>query len=161
MNVTLPSTYSDYICGLCGNFNQIRGDDFRGPSGTVARDASTLARSWQVGQTTSSCEATLVPYECDPGEEAEYASEQYCGGLFSSTGPFAECLSVLGAESYFRDCVVGMCSSNGDPAVLCETFRAYADICQEAGVPIPIWSNSTFCRMLLFCFPLKFIHLLS
>nr|XP_046264922.1 zonadhesin-like isoform X2 [Scatophagus argus] len=145
VHVTLPSIYSDHVCGLCGNFNYLRGDDFRKRDGIDAQDATALAESLQTGQTTSSCDTIPVPHQCDPLEEAEYASELYCGGILSSTGPFAECLAALGAESYFRSCVVGMCSTHGDLAVLCETLQDYADICREAGVAIPIWRNSTVC----------------
>ncbi|XP_034082028.1 zonadhesin-like [Gymnodraco acuticeps] len=147
VQVALPSTYSDQVCGLCGNYNHLREDDFRKPDGTNAHDATGLAESWRTGQSTSSCDTILLPHQCDPLEEAEYASELYCGGLLSSTGPFAGCLSVLGAESYFRACVVGMCSTHGDTAVLCETFQIYTDICQEAGVTIPTLRNSTLCPL--------------
>ncbi len=157
VHVNLPSTYSDKVCGLCGNFNHRRGDDFRKPDGTNIQDATALAESWRTGETTSTCETILVPHQCDPMEEAEYASELYCGSLFSSTGPFASCLPVLGAESYFRGCVAGMCSTHGDPAVLCQTLQAYADICQEAGVDVTKWKNSTLCCMLLYCFLLSFL----
>ncbi|KAF7648840.1 hypothetical protein LDENG_00151050 [Lucifuga dentata] len=147
VHVTLPSLYSDKVCGLCGNFNHLRGDDNHRPDGSNASDATALAESWQTQETMSTCEAILIPHQCDQAEEAEYASELYCGGLLSMTGPFSGCLTVLEAESYFRSCVAGMCSSHGDPAVLCETLQMYADTCQEAGVTVPIWRNSTFCPL--------------
>nr|XP_043887464.1 zonadhesin-like isoform X2 [Solea senegalensis] len=147
LHVILPSSYSGEVCGLCGNFNHFKEDDLRKPDGTTAQNATVLAKSWQTGQITSSCETILVPHECDPLEKAVYASEFYCGGLISNTGPFADCQSVLGAESYFRGCVVSMCSTHGDPAVLCETLQVYSNICKEAGVAVPIWRNSTFCSL--------------
>ncbi|XP_035526323.1 uncharacterized protein LOC118334508 [Morone saxatilis] len=147
VHINLPPTYSDNVCGLCGNFNYLKGDDFRKPDGEVTYNATALAESWQTGRTPSSCETIQVPHQCDPLDEAEYASELYCGGLLSSTGPFTDCQSVLEAESYFRGCVVDMCSTHGDPVVLCEKLHVYADICQEAGVAIPIWKNSTFCPL--------------
>lgn len=152
VHVNLPPTYFDRVSGLCGNFNQIKEDDLRKPDGTNAKDATALVQSWQTVQTTSSCESILVPHQCDPLEEAEYAGELYCGGLLARIGPFSECLSVLEVESYFRSCMVAMCSTHGDPVELCEKLQVYADICQEAGVAIPIWRNSTLCRMLLYFF---------
>lgn len=144
VHVTLPSTYSDKVCGMCGNFNHLKEDDFRNLD---AQTTTALAESWQTGKTASSCETILFP-QCDPLEEAEYASELYCGGLFSTTGPFADCLSVVGADSYIRGCVFAMCSTHGDQAMLCETLQVYIDICNKAGIAVPTLRNSIICRML-------------
>ncbi|XP_028986820.1 zonadhesin isoform X2 [Betta splendens] len=147
VHVTLPSSYADKVCGLCGNFNHFKGDDLRQHDGTVDRDGPTPAESGQTPQATSSCDTALVPHQCDPLQEAQYASESHCGALLSNNGPFAECQSVLAAKSYFRGCVLSMCTTHGDPAVLCETLQAYADICQKAGVNVTRWRNSTFCSL--------------
>ncbi|XP_030581933.1 MAM and LDL-receptor class A domain-containing protein 1-like [Archocentrus centrarchus] len=144
VHVTLPSTYSDKVCGMCGNFNHLKEDDFHNPN---AQNVTALVESWQTGKTASSCEAILLPHQCDPLEKAEYASELYCGGLFSTTGPFDDCLSVVQAESYFRSCVFGMCSTHGDPAVLCETLQIYSDVCSKAGIAVSMLRNSTFCPL--------------
>ncbi|KAM9356409.1 zonadhesin-like isoform 2-T2 [Pholidichthys leucotaenia] len=143
VHVTLPSTYSDKVCGLCGNFNNLKEDDLRMSNGTYAQSATAFAESWQKGNST--CQAILLFPQCDSQKKEEYAGELYCGGLLSSTGPFAKCFLALEAESYFRSCVSGMCSSHGDSAVLCETLQDYADICHKAGIAIPKWRNSTFC----------------
>lgn len=148
VHVTVPASYSGQTCGMCGNFNNRKDDDYLTPDGSHAPDATALAQSWQT-EGTSSCEIAVVPHQCDTQEMAEYSSEPYCGGLLSGSGPFSGCLSVLGAESYFRSCVAGMCAAHGDVAVLCETLQAYADLCQEAGVIVPAWRNSSLCRKLV------------
>ncbi|XP_070412209.1 MAM and LDL-receptor class A domain-containing protein 1 isoform X2 [Nothobranchius furzeri] len=144
VHVTVPRQYSDRVCGLCGNFNFLRGDEFTKSDGTTAEDTSAFAESWKTVD-TASCEILLVPQLCDPLLEANYGSELYCGRLHSGSGPFPSCLSVIEAESYFRACVSGMCS--GDQAVLCETFKAYEDVCRRAGVVVDMWRNSTVCPL--------------
>ncbi|XP_043990493.1 zonadhesin-like isoform X2 [Gambusia affinis] len=147
LQLRLPLQYSDRVCGLCGNFNQIPGDDLLKPDGTKAESATALAESWQTGGNVSSCEAIQVPQQCNPQDEAHYSSENYCGLLRSGSGPFASCLPDVGAESYFHACLLGLCSAHGDQKVLCEALKAYADVCQEAGIAIPTWRNSTFCSL--------------
>ncbi|XP_056149882.1 zonadhesin-like [Lampris incognitus] len=143
VQVTVPASYDGKVCGMCGNFNHRGDDDYLWPDGL---NATALAPSQQT-EATSSCEITLVPHKCDPGEMSEYSGEPYCGGLISGTGPFSGCLAVVGAESYFRSCVSRMCGAHGNMAALCETLQAYADICQEAGVDLPAWRNSTLCPL--------------
>ena len=145
-HVTLPASHSGKVCGMCGNFNEWRDDDLRTPDGVTAPSAKALVQSWQSSRAGPSCETPVAPHPCSPSQEAEYSSEPYCGALVSSTGPFASCLSVLGAESYFRSCVAGMCSAHADPSSMCDTMQAYANLCIKAGVLVPAWRNSSICR---------------
>uniref|UniRef100_A0A8C7P3H8 Zonadhesin n=1 Tax=Oncorhynchus mykiss TaxID=8022 RepID=A0A8C7P3H8_ONCMY len=144
VHITIPASYSGKVCGMCGNFNHLRDDDYHTADGSEASTAATFGQSWQ---SQKACQSTVVPNECPPMEEAEYASEPYCGSLVSRHGPFAECQSVLGAESYFRSCVAGMCGAGGGLEVLCEALQSYADMCLKAGGPVPAWRNSTMCPL--------------
>ncbi|XP_047225430.1 zonadhesin isoform X3 [Girardinichthys multiradiatus] len=145
VQVRIPLQYSDRVCGLCGNFNQLPGDDLLKPDGTKANSATALAKSWQTGENVSSCETIQVPQHCDPLTEFHFSSDKYCGLLRSGSGPFSSCLPVVGAESHFQACLLGLCSNHGDQSVLCETLEVYADVCQMAGIAVPTWRNSTFC----------------
>ncbi|MEQ2296328.1 hypothetical protein AMECASPLE_023686 [Ameca splendens] len=145
VQVRIPLQYSDRVCGLCGNFNQLPGDDLLKPDGTKANSATALAKSWQTGENVSSCETIQVPQHCDPLTEFHFSSDEYCGLLRSGSGPFSSCLPVVGAESHFQACLLGLCSNHGDQRVLCETLQVYADVCQMAGIAVPTWRNSTFC----------------
>lgn len=144
VHITVPASYSGKVCGMCGNFNHLRDDDYHTADGSEASTAATFGQSWQ---SQKACQSTVVPHECPPMEEAEYASEPYCGSLVSRHGPFAECQSVLGAESYFRSCVAGMCGAGGGLEVLCEALQSYADMCLKAGGPVLAWRNSTMCPL--------------
>lgn len=142
VQIRIPLQYSDGVCGLCGNFNQLPGDDFLKPDGTKADSATALAESWQTGG-NASCEAIQMPRPCDSLDEARYSNENYCGHLYSDS--FGSCLTAVGVESYFRSCLLGLCSNHGDQKVVCDALQAYAEVCQEAGIAIPAWRNSSFC----------------
>uniref|UniRef100_A0A8C7WLE3 Zonadhesin n=1 Tax=Oncorhynchus mykiss TaxID=8022 RepID=A0A8C7WLE3_ONCMY len=143
VHITVPVSYSGKVCGMCGNFNYLRDDDYNTPGSSEAEDSATFGQNWQ----SEACDLTVLPLECQPTEEAEYASEPFCGSLVSRHGPFSGCQSVLGAESYFRSCVVEMCGADGDPEVLCEALQSYSDMCLKAGVLVPAWRTSTMCPL--------------
>nr|XP_029479721.1 uncharacterized protein LOC115103149 [Oncorhynchus nerka] len=143
VHITVPVSYSGKVCGMCGNFNHMRDDDYHTPGSPEAEDSATFGQNWQ----SEACDWTVLPLECQPTEEAEYASEQYCGSLVSRHGPFSGCQSVLGAETYFRSCVAEMCGADGDPEVLCEALQSYSDMCLKAGVLVPAWRISTMCPL--------------
>lgn len=48
MEVTLPSTFGQKVCGMCGNFNGVASDDFLNPEGVLEPDSTSLGNSWQV-----------------------------------------------------------------------------------------------------------------
>ncbi|XP_051874623.1 zonadhesin-like [Pristis pectinata] len=48
VDVSVPSTYSGLLCGICGNYNGDRNDDIMMPNGSLAADSNMLGESWQV-----------------------------------------------------------------------------------------------------------------
>lgn len=48
VEVTLPSTFGQKVCGMCGNYNGMAADDFLNPDGVMEPDSTSLGNSWQV-----------------------------------------------------------------------------------------------------------------
>lgn len=48
VEVTLPSSFQEKVCGMCGNYNGDQADDFLNPDGEMEPDSSSLGNSWQV-----------------------------------------------------------------------------------------------------------------
>lgn len=46
--IILPSTYQNYVRGLCGNYDGITRNEYMKPDGTVVRDVNTFGESWRV-----------------------------------------------------------------------------------------------------------------
>lgn len=46
--IILPSTYKNFVRGLCGNYDGITRNEYMTPSGTVVRDLNTFGESWRV-----------------------------------------------------------------------------------------------------------------
>lgn len=46
--IILPSTYRNYVRGLCGNYDGITRNEYMKPDGTVVRNLNTFGESWRV-----------------------------------------------------------------------------------------------------------------
>lgn len=48
LEVSVPGTYRDHLCGLCGNFNNYPQDDMRDRRGQILLSEAAFGNSWRV-----------------------------------------------------------------------------------------------------------------
>lgn len=48
VGVRLSSSYKAQVCGLCGNMDDERRNDFQMPNGTMADDPASFGNSWKI-----------------------------------------------------------------------------------------------------------------
>lgn len=149
VSVTVPGNYRGMVCGLCGNYNGNKKDDFQMPNRQLANKENVFGKSWKVTIPNvvcgNGCEGSNCP-DCDPARKAVFSKTTYCGIVTAPKGPFAVCHSKLDPKPYFDDCVFDVCASNGDGKVLCDSVAAYAFNCHMAGADVNNWRTASFCR---------------
>jgi len=147
ITVTVPGNYRDHTCGLCGNFNDNKADEFQLPDGKETKDLLSFGAAWKVAVPgvvcDDGCSGDICP-KCDASKKEVF--EKDCQVLTSTSGPFAACHNVIDPASYYRDCVYDVCLALGDRKVLCDSISAYMMDCQTFGVTIPSWRTPNFCR---------------
>uniref|UniRef100_UPI00398F2A05 IgGFc-binding protein-like isoform X1 n=2 Tax=Pristiophorus japonicus TaxID=55135 RepID=UPI00398F2A05 len=145
--VTLPSVFKGKVCGMCGNYNDDRRDDFLNPDGVMEPDSVSLGNSWQTENDTRCTPDSGIKPNCTDDEKDIIESEYYCGIIMDSHGPFKECHSVVDPQVYFGDCVYDLCALDTKTGSLCSSLQSYADACQSKGVRVQAWRNETFCPL--------------
>ncbi|KAM4770522.1 zonadhesin-like [Cyanocitta cristata] len=79
VEVTLPSTFGQKVCGMCGNYNGLAADDFQNPEGAMEPDSTSLGNSWEVSN-NSSCSAGPLPTPaCNETDKQLIGSSQFSG----------------------------------------------------------------------------------
>ncbi|XP_026150219.1 IgGFc-binding protein-like [Mastacembelus armatus] len=150
VTVTVPGTYRDKVCGLCGNFNGDQKDDFQMPNRQLTTNVNEFGGSWKVTVPNvvcdNGCEGDYCP-KCDPARKAVFSKTTNCGMVTSPSGPFAACHKKLDPQPYFNDCIFDVCVANGDEKVLCNSIASYAFNCHMAGVDVNNWRTASFCPM--------------
>lgn len=164
--VHVPSNYQGSMCGLCGNYNGNPADDFLLPNGTQSSSVDAFGQAWALPATGVQCGHGDSPKQCNPTEAERYRREDACGLMATAAGPFSACHAWVNPQQHVINCVFDMCIMDGDRAMLCQNLQAYATICQQAGIPIMPWRNSSFCckfvKLKLFIFlPLYLSFILS
>ncbi|XP_070702064.1 IgGFc-binding protein-like [Pempheris klunzingeri] len=146
VTVTVPGNYHGRTCGLCGNFNGDKTDEYQLPDGSLTKDFRTFGVAWKVPVPGVVCEdgcsGDLCP-KCDDSEKA--ALEEKCAIITNPKGPFAACHDIINPASYFRDCVYDICMAKQDQSILCHSIAAYMLDCQEFGAKIQSWRSPSFC----------------
>ncbi|KAM9425858.1 IgGFc-binding protein-like [Pholidichthys leucotaenia] len=151
VRISLPYTYQNATCGLCGNFNGIRQDDFRTRDGELVSSDVDFANSWQAsGDDDPNCAPQCEGLDCavcTPEQTALYSNSDHCGILQSTSGPFAACHQQLPPQSFVESCVYDLCIGEGYQPILCQALNVYASQCQQNGVQLPSWRRPGFCEI--------------
>ncbi|XP_051755695.1 zonadhesin, like isoform X34 [Ctenopharyngodon idella] len=143
-DVTLPSSYSGLLCGLCGNYNGNLNDDNIKSDGKPTDSTNELGESWQVPDDRPDCTHGGGDIECDDKIQSEAQKPTSCGMISDENGIFKPCHAVVPPNPYLENCVFDQCGTGGATVALCQAIQSYADLCAQAGVPIN-WRNNTFC----------------
>ena len=151
VRISVPYTYQNATCGLCGNFNNHPEDDFQTRQGEVVSSDVVFADSWQAsGDDEPGCEAPCGGQDCAVCTEAQnalYNNNAHCGILQSSSGPFAACHQQLPPQPFVESCVYDLCVGRGYQPILCQALNVYASQCQQNGIQLPSWRRQGFCGM--------------
>lgn len=146
VTVTLPSTYANTLCGLCGNFNRDPADDVPVPGSILVPSQLIFGNGTELSG--SNCSEVIDP-QC-PGMKAlaeqQRASGQDCGLILDKDGPFRECHCRTDEEAFFQDCIYNYCHFQRQQAFICAGIASYATACQATGATIYDWRSSHFCR---------------
>ncbi|XP_044847386.1 IgGFc-binding protein-like isoform X2 [Mauremys mutica] len=147
--VFVPSSYKGHVCGLCGNFNDDKNDDFLLPGVKNTQNVDEFVAFWKVPVEDAICSdgcGEKCPI-CDAAQTAPYQTRSSCGLILDASGPFRDCHSKINPVQYFNHCLYDMCATNGRGETLCQSLQAYVAACQAAGAKIETWRTASFCPL--------------
>ncbi|GCB69491.1 hypothetical protein scyTo_0012435 [Scyliorhinus torazame] len=169
-DITLPITYRDWVCGLCGNFEGKRINDLTERDGTRITEVKHFGESWDFDGNTSAAgepgiasrqrqiptiDEDLENIELDTGfdmlcrkSELNFIKRtNYCGIISDPNGPFSDCHRFISPEQYQMHCIFSMCTLFNITEMMCPSLELYAGHCQEHGVTLGDWRKDTLCAM--------------
>nr|XP_032812697.1 von Willebrand factor-like [Petromyzon marinus] len=128
--VVVDESLKGRVCGLCGNANGNKMDDFVFRNGTAAANISDFIKSWEVGTNLCSKPNTT----CLESKEAI----EICKAIFSPV--FLECQGWVDANLYYNLCLTDVCkcidanaSISAASQCKCPSFASYTQQCMNKG----------------------------
>ncbi|XP_062895002.1 IgGFc-binding protein [Mobula hypostoma] len=148
LTLSLPSTYSGAVCGLCGNYDGQAEGDLILPDGRKTNDVEAFGNAWKVNRTldcVSGCTGSCP--RCSRAAQQAYAVPELCGRLVSKGGPFRDCHAKVDPEPYYEDCLFDLCQYGGRQDILCQVLGIYTAACQMEGAKVHPWRSHGFCEL--------------
>uniref|UniRef100_A0A8C7E3Z3 VWFD domain-containing protein n=1 Tax=Naja naja TaxID=35670 RepID=A0A8C7E3Z3_NAJNA len=145
----LSSSYYGNVGGLCGNFNQLPGDELRSPEDFLMPNVIIWATSWKVEDGDPLCfdECSGKCPTCDQQQLAKYKTDGHCGIVSVSNGPFQDCHATLDPNIILDNCALDVCMNGGDHGILCQAVNSYAEACQTKGRQVGDWRTPINCPL--------------
>ncbi|KAM9299513.1 IgGFc-binding protein-like [Gastrophryne carolinensis] len=147
IHVTVPATYHNQVCGLCGNYNDSPKDELGQYADDIV-DIVAFAESWsysgEICSTNEICNAgDQTCSDCPKHVQKKLAGLEFCGILVKKDGPFAACYDLYNPTPYLKSCVNTLCAKTGGDH--CSIIQGYVKVCQDAGIIMKPWRSSSFC----------------
>ncbi|XP_077997896.1 BMP-binding endothelial regulator protein-like [Glandiceps talaboti] len=149
LEVQVPPSFKDKLCGLCGNYNGNMWDDYTTRGGVVKNHAPRFAETWRTGR-RSICgrpERKRIKSKdsvCEEGSKNRLKAEKKCKILKSKV--FEDCMEVVDVGPYFSSCVTDVCECPSKQDCQCEATLAYHRQCIREGVNIK-WGKRHVCKV--------------
>ncbi|XP_078538894.1 mucin-5B-like isoform X2 [Lissotriton helveticus] len=146
ITIKLTSDYKGKVCGLCGNYDDNRNNDFNTRSQVTVGTALVFANSWKGSPKCP--DAKDIPDACFTNPKRKPAALKGCQIIISNL--FASCHSQVDAIPYYDACLSDTCAcdTGEDCECFCTAVAAYAEACNRACICIH-WRSPEVCP--LFC----------
>ncbi|XP_069480092.1 mucin-5B-like [Ambystoma mexicanum] len=136
--LSLDSGYKGQVSGLCGNFNDLQGDDLRTATGVVENSPAAFANSWMT-QATCQDSKDNVDDPCITSPDKKQYAEHGCSLLNGDV--FAPCSMYVDATPFYKNCMYDTCNSESSEDALLSILSAYTKSCTDQGVVISDWKS--------------------
>ena len=153
VKVTASQMWQNKLCGLCGDYNGNKNDDFKMPNGILAPNATAFGDSWQYNETSLVCNPTPdAPDNCT--DDIRMEAEAACA-IMNQTS----CNPNIDPNQYIKNCIFDYCFVNETERdeFMCESFTAFADDCtnnnptDDPPPTLPDHCKCLICVMIVTC----------
>ncbi|KAM4734669.1 mucin-2-like [Anableps anableps] len=140
------------VLGLCGDFNDNSGDDFKTTSGLPERTPVAFANTWRAKPTCPDVKTELAN-PCTLSIDKEKYAKNWCSLLSDTNGIFALCHSKIDPEEYETSCIYDTCACENSEECMCAALSSYVHACAAEGVFLKEWRKDVCNKYTTACPP--------
>ncbi|XP_037398834.1 mucin-2-like isoform X2 [Pygocentrus nattereri] len=137
LSVEIPTKYRNQTCGLCGDFNGVKDNEFIENGAQLTEEE--YGHKWKMDAPAETCEEIeLHTKKCQ--------SQNYLCEQLLSDPAFSNCHRLLSIEAFVEACVRDVCQCNSSQALcLCDTISEFSRQCAHAGGKPQNWRTNYLC----------------
>ena len=143
VEVTVSTSWRGRLCGLCGNYNGDRDDDFTTPNTTIVDDPNDFGVSWLL---VSNISTVCLDYPLSPGPcDVNLLTEGQIKCAVLHEHQFRICNDFVDPSTFIESCIFDYCYSDESikEELYFQSLAVYASACAHVGVVLPGWIDST------------------